>query len=378
MPGYFQREYVRENVAMTLNNTYRLDLPEHGMLGSLLIRVTGSQVSGLGASGGSWRISDFISLIEVIVNGSTIVKSIPGQIAQLLAVLDQGVMPPDAWRNYATNTQQAYFLINFGRWLFDPDMAFDLGRYDDVELRITNTATAAEFSDLTVSALGYYMRGDIVPALPGYHRTEVWRSWTTVQDETTYLTLPTEHRIRRVVMQMIPDLDASNVEETNMANLADDIEYTFRTGETRVYKGGLDDLMRENYYDHGLPLLASGSHYMSADKGVDISLGYVLGGAWGAGSQDGAGAATIATMESARTSFTQKPETFEADSPMNFTFNGIAPFEAAWFRHDYDRNPLNYLDPREEDAVELDIHCRNAASAADGTARVILDRYVPA
>jgi len=114
----------------------------------------------------------------------------------------------------------------------------------------------------------------------------------------------------------------------------------------------------------------------AAAEGVDISLGYVLGGAWGAGSQDGAGAATIATMETSRTSFTQKPETSEADSPIGFMFAGLAPYMAAYFRFDYQGSPDLYLDPRTEEAVKLDIFTRNSASAADGTNRVILDRYV--
>jgi len=53
---------------------------------------------------------------------------------------------------------------------------------------------------------------------------------------------------------------------------------------------------------------------LNADQGRNIGLGYVLGGAWGSGSQDGAVSGTLPTLEGMRTSFTQKPETYEADS----------------------------------------------------------------
>ena len=66
---FWQKEVIRESVAMTLNDTYNLDLPDFGLLGSMLIRISGAEVSGLGQSGGAWRIIDFISKLEVILNG---------------------------------------------------------------------------------------------------------------------------------------------------------------------------------------------------------------------------------------------------------------------------------------------------------------------
>lgn len=373
---FWQREYVRENIAMTLNGTYKLDLPEHGLLGSLLIRITGSQASAYGQTGGDWRIIDKISKISVLLNGSTICKSLTGYQAQAIAVHDQGVVPPGAWRNYATNMQSEYFLINFGRKLFDPLVGLDLSKFNNVELQVENIATSATFSDLTISILAYYQRDPVAEAFIGHLRTEEWRAWTTVQDETKYNDLPTEHTLRRIMLQAIPSVDSDNVEETNMANLMDDIELSLDTGQVRIYKGGIDDLMRENFLDLGRPLIVGGAPYMSADKGIDISLGYVLFGAWGAGSADGAGAATIATLETARTSFTQKPETYEADSPIAVMFVGMAPFLTALFRFDFDPDPTTWLNPDLRKTVKLNIHTRLSSSADNGRNAIVLDRFV--
>lgn len=374
---YWQREFTRSGVSMTLNATYKLELPKQNLLGSMLLKISGSEASGLGQSGGSWRILDYLSKLEIIANGSTVIKSLTGKEVQALATFDQGVIPPGVWRNYATNTQFEFFLLNFGRKLFDTGVLLDLSKFDVVELWITNTATTAQFSDLTVEIVSYYLKeAGNLPAPLGYLRTEEWRSWTTVADETKYLEIPTEHILRQILLQATPSLDANNVEQTNMANLMYDIELALDTGALRLWKGGIEELMRENYLDLGRPLIATGSEYMTADKGVDISLGYVLGGAWGAGSQDGAGAATIATMETGRTSFTQKPETYEADSPIGFVFVGIAPFLVARFRFDQDPDPSSWLDPNARKTVKLDIQTRNAASAASGTNKVVLDRLV--
>jgi hypothetical protein len=207
-------------------------------------------------------------------------------------------------------------------------------------------------------------------------RTEEWRSWTTIADETKYLELPIEHPIRRIILQAEPDVDASYVEETNMANLMDDIELSLDTGQVRVYKGGIDDLMRENFLDLGKEALVCGYAYHNADKGIRIDLGYTLGGAWGAGSSDGAGAGTVATLESGRTSYTQKAETYEGDHPIGFLFKGLAPFETALFRFDHDFDPGAWLNPARRATVKLDIHTRNSGASADGLNKVILDRFV--
>lgn len=374
--GFLQREYVRENVAVTLNETYKLDLPEHGLLTSLLIRISGNEASAYGQNGGDWRIIDRITKVAVLLNGATVCKSLTGYQAQALAFYDQGVIPPGDWRNYATNTQFEYMLINFGRYMGDSDFGLDLSQFNNVELQITNDATATEFSGLTISVLGIYLRGSTTGKFNGYLRSEEWRSWTTVADETKYNDLPVEHVIRRIMLQAIVPVDASNVDTTSNSNLMDDIELGLDTGQVRVYKGGIDDLMRENYLDTGKPIVIGGSPYHLADKGIDLGLGRIIAYAQGAGSQDGAGAGTIPTLESARTNGILKPETYEADSPMNLIVVGMSPFYTAQFDFNLNWDANNWLDPNQRKTVKLDIHTRNAASAAGGRNAIVLDRLV--
>jgi hypothetical protein len=374
---YWRHEYVREAISMTLGGTYKLDLPQHGQLCSLFLRITGATVSGASAALADWRIIDEISKISILGDGATVIKSLTGYQAQALAYYDQGVIPQGRWSNYATNSVNEHMLVNLGRYLYDPEFGLNLERFNNVELQIENTATAGgatDWSDLTVSVLAVYKEEGGV--YPGYFRTEEWRAWTTVVDETRYNDLPLEGRLRRVMLQAIPGIDSAEVEETNMSNLMDDIEFMLDTGRTRVYKGGIDDIMRLNHLDIGKPVLTGGALVFTADQGVDISLGYVYAGAWGAGSQDGAGAATIATMEWPRTSFTQKPETSEADSPIGAMFLGIAPFMTVLVPYADQWDPAAYLDLRSRATVALNIHTRNNASADNGRNAIVLDRLI--
>jgi len=373
---FFQKEYIREVVNLTIPSTYRLDLPEHGLLSSLLLKLEGTDVGAFGQGEADWRVIDEISKIEVILDGATIGKSLTGYQAQGLSFFDQGVMPPSTWRNYATNTQVAYVLINFGRFLHDLDYGLDLAKYQNVELRITNTADATDFTVIALSVLGTFLREAPAGQFKGFMRSEEWRQWTGVVDETKYLILPTEHILRRVILQAIPNVSADFVHETGMHNPMDDVAFSLDTGASRIYKGGIDIIVRDNFYDQGKELIVGGQSYQTADDGVDTGLGYTQKVAAVAGSKDGAAAATNLTLEAGMTHGTIKSETYEADSPYLFIAGGLAPFHCLQFRFDYDPNPLTWLNPAERASVLLDIHTRNSASADAGYNAVILDRLV--
>lgn len=375
---YWQRKFEQNGFANTLNNVNDILLPTSGLLGSLLIKISGAEATALGATGGAWRLIDYLTKIEVIANGSVVVKSFDGFTAQALATLDQGVMPPGNWRNYATNVQYEYVLVNFGRYFWDKLFQLDLSKYDNVHLRITNSATAASFSDFTTSVVGYYLREKVGGQLSqGYLRTEEWRRWTTVADDTQYLRqFPTEYPVRRIMLRATPPLDASNIAKTGIHNLMDSIQLYFKTGDITVYDGTLEMLIHDNYLGRGATNLVGASPYHTSGYGVRLDIGRTLGIANGAGTQAGTVATVDNTFESARTDFTQVAYSYQADHPGNLLAFGAAPFEAAWFGFDDDDDPANYLDPDAYKDVQLNIHTRNAASAAGGQNMVVLDRLV--
>jgi hypothetical protein len=90
---YKQYEYLREAVTMTRNQTYKLDLPKSGMLSSILFKVEAACASGATLAGGNWRLLDFLGKLEVIANGSTIVKSLDVKHCHFLTWLHQGIWP---------------------------------------------------------------------------------------------------------------------------------------------------------------------------------------------------------------------------------------------------------------------------------------------
>jgi len=372
--GYWQRENIREDTAMTVGATYKLELPKHGFLGSLLLEIHGDEISGYGQDGTAWTLVDKISKIEVMGNGSTVIKSLTGKQLQALAMFDQGVMPPSVLRNYASNTQFDYFLINFGRFMYDPEMYLDLEQFDNVELWITNTAAATTFSNMHAKVTAFWAREATKAGYLGYLRTETWKEWTTVSDEWVYNDLPTQHLIRRILLQAIPhQADTTYLNNCNIEDLMYDIKLQLDTGKLIAYDGSLRDLYFENYLDFGKVMLRSGWNYNMASRAFDVGLGNVLGGAAAAA---GATASAHKTLGLNYNRPTQYWLEYAGDVAGEFIFSGLAPFDCGVFRFDQSLDPAHWLNPDLRKTVKLDIHTRSGASYAEGTNAIVLDRLV--
>lgn len=372
---YKQFEYLREGATMTRNQTFRIDLPKEGQLSGMLLKVSADCTSGATLADKNWRLLDFLTKLEVIGNGATIIKSLDVQHLHFLTWLHQGIVPPHFWRNYATNTQFEYFLVTFGRFIGDTEFGLDLARYDSVELRLTNTATATYYgTDLSVSILQLFMR-DNPGSFKGFVRSEEWRKWTTVQNETQYLLLPSEFPIATIALRNVPG-NTSGMFNTNPQNLMDDIDFSKNGGTRQLYKGGFDDLMVMNYLERGAEIFTGGQADVNADRGIETGIARMFNWWASSGSKDGAVSATIPTMIADATDGTVSFEAREADSPILFGARGMGYQGFAWLLHNHLLDPGMMIDPKVDGECRLNLHCRDAAAAASGTSTVLLERLV--
>jgi hypothetical protein len=374
---YWQKEIIRDSVSLDLNSTYKLDLPETGILNSLMLYVVGRHQTGNPTGSiNLWRPRDYIDNISVIANGATVVKSLTARQLAFLTMLDQKVVPPAKWIEYSQNYNREVYLLNFGRFFGDKEMGLDLSKFDSVELQVKNVMTNTYFQSLTLTIVANYLR-EAAGGLVGYMRTENWRSWTTVADETKYLDLPTEHVIRRIALQALPDVDSTTkMAKTTFWNLMYDIEANLKTGVLRMYKGGLEKLAFINAFEIGLIPQTAGFIYHAADKGFEVGVGYPWFATVGANTKDDAGAAVIPTMSSEENTNTQKMETYEGDTTPAWVVNGLAYENCVLLPFDQDPNPYTWLDPEANKVVQLNIKTRNDSNAAGGTNNVVLDRLV--
>jgi hypothetical protein len=372
---YKQLEYLREAVTMTRNQTFRLDLPKTGQLSAMLLRISANCTSGATLADPAWRLSDFLGKIEVIGNGATIIKSYDFIDVLFTTWLHQGIVPPHFWRNYATNTQFTYALILFGRYAGDQEYGLNLDRWDSVELRITNTATATYYStDLTLSILHTWIRESTGP-FKAYIRSEEWRRWTTAQAGVDYELLPSEFPICTLGIHAVPHV-TTGMYDTNAGHLAEDIDFSKNGGTKQIFKGGMDDLLVQNYLERGAEVLFGGQADVTALNGIPVSIARMFNWVAGASSKSGTVATVDATMESDDTDGSIQFEARQADHPIQFMVRGMGPYNYSWLIANLDLDPAQNLDPKVDGECRLNITTNNAAAAANGTIRLLLERVV--
>jgi len=375
---YVQTVLERSGVKMNRNETYELDLPDNGLLMGLHLFLSGDEVSGYGATGGDWRLIDEISKIEILANASTPLKSFTGREAQLAAFWHSGKTAGDVWRNYASNTQFASVLVPFNRRPGDTRLALDLSRYNNVKLRVTNTATSSDFSDtLAITVLAQYLR-DVSPgSILGFLKTVEYKSWLTVQNAWDYNKLPSEEIIRRIFLQSDPAHGTNSKADTSFFNLCDDIRLALRSRTVDVYRGSGAHYMRLQHYSTPGEVMTGGLLYGTADYGFRFDVGYPYQWFGIAGSKDDAVAGTLPTIDVGETADTIKPETYEGDSPIAMNVRGQGYMNGLMFPFDYEDDPSTWLIPEVVRDVTLDVHTRDSSSADNGYNRIILDTFAP-
>ncbi|MBW2562004.1 MAG: hypothetical protein JRE40_14285 [Deltaproteobacteria bacterium] len=132
---YFQQRYLEES--KTFESTSGLDiidLPNKGLLSGIELRVWGT--CGTGADKPDVWLHDRITKIELVVNGSKVVKSLTGD--QLLAdmLYKKTQLGPHDFKNMSAASCEEFFYINLGRHYHDVDYMLDLSKVTDPELRI--------------------------------------------------------------------------------------------------------------------------------------------------------------------------------------------------------------------------------------------------
>jgi hypothetical protein len=375
--AYWQREFLRSGATWTNGGTLKLDLPKTGLLGSIMIHARRAQAQDAFATALKWRLIDYISKVEIIANGSEIIKSYTGEVAKALTFFDGGGGAPDQEQNYSAGTRRAHFMVNFGRRLFDRRFLLDLSKFSNVEINLTNDGTSSFFGgDWTVDILCYYLRDLPANVAQGYFRTEDWRSWTTVQNERKYLDLPTERKIRRIGLHVLPAFGTNNNADTQSYNVVDDIELYLKSRALKVMDYSLRELWYENYFHHGREMLAAIEPYHTGGYGVKVGLGQTLAKAIGQMPQGGTPGASTIALEPGNDGASQKLLRTGTDN-YSMILLGLALENLGMIHFDQDPDdPGSWLDPAVDKVVNLDVHTADSASADNGTVRVILDRLI--
>lgn len=379
---FWQREILRDAVSMAFGETWQLDLPKSGQLGSVVLYLSSSE-NGYPflTTQPKWRLIDWITKIEVIGDGAEVIKSFDGPEALAAALYDDGVEPPGMWRTYSNTPHRQWIPIHFGRKLMDEIYGLNLDKFHQVTLKITNNATSTEYStDIKVTAFAYWKREDPTPFY-GYFREEVWKSWLPVAAATEYANLPVGLPIRRIILEARPALDTADCKNNStMIALMNDINFTKNGGQTRVYKGNLNNLGMLSIIEAGKYVVTRGIIDKTAAYGFEVGIGYVLQ-AIGSGMPDQSGvSAEVGTMQQDVQDSAQEQSYRGGNGSMAWVCRGFGYHHTVPLFVAKEENLADLLKPAGDGDVKVDISCTTGLTLT-GTSRnarnaIILNRLV--
>jgi len=381
---FWQRDIIRSGVSMAFNATYTLDLPKQAELSSLILYVRSTQNGQpFLASVPKWRLIDYISKIEVIGDGSEVIKSFDGRQALACAFYDDAREPVSMWRHYSNTPHRQWIPLHFGRWFRDQLYGLNLSRFDQVQLKITNDATSTEFTtDVQLDVLGIWKR-EGGGGWRGYFREEEWKTWSPAAAAVEYNILPTNLDIRRILLRARPAVDsADSINNSSMHRLMSDIDFTFRSGQTRVFKGSLEQLGHLSVMEYDFLAQTMGMIDRQADLGFESGVGYITNSMKPTATYTDAPATYPVTIGAPDIqNSTLETEARTADAVLEWMARG----------HGYMHNVPLFLDdtpdlsmllkPRSENEVRADITCQSGTTVAGTTNNaenaIILSRLVP-
>ena len=158
-----------------------------------------------------------------LVDGSDVLFSLTGHQAQALNFYDRnGRVPFTGLRIYAGN-QEANFGMDFGRFLFDPVLAFDPKKFTNPQLKITFDRTKANAACVTSECEVLADIFDEDPPTPsGFLVSKEIYSYTVGTTGYEYIDMPTDYITRQIFAKsflapygITASLDAFKLSEDN-------------------------------------------------------------------------------------------------------------------------------------------------------------------
>lgn len=166
------------------------------------------QANSSGGSTSHWAKG--VKKIE-LVDGSDVLFSLDGEELYGAQFFQNKVEPSD-WLNYLDgNYSHISLLVDFGRWLWDPDLALDPRRFNNLQLKIESDmdvgGAVPTGNKLEVYAAVFDQKS-VSPG--GFLQTKRVKQYTMAASSTEYTDLPTDYKLRKLMIRaLVPGTELS-------------------------------------------------------------------------------------------------------------------------------------------------------------------------
>jgi len=144
-----------------------------------------------------------ISKIE-LVDGSDILHSVSGIQSQAISFSDTGKMPfqVNEFRDNVMNIQT--FELNFGRWLWDTQLALDPTKFRNLQLKITHDkALGGSAPDAATLGMFLHLFDEKKVNPMGFLQNKEWKGYSLVNSAVELTNLPVDLPIRKLFIQSL-------------------------------------------------------------------------------------------------------------------------------------------------------------------------------
>lgn len=219
---------MHEMEALTADVERYIDLGGTGPYSQIMIIVKGANSDSVPDG----PPAKFLDKIEV-VDGSEIIQALTGLECQALDFY-HSKRPPTNYSSFGTGAQMlGVFVLHFGRWLWDSELALDPVRFKNLQLKLTYNmdggGSSVTAGDLEVAAK-VFDRKTINPI--GYLKAWKPYTYTLVADGYETFDLPLDHPIRKIMFQSLTAQKMPHQQYHDIRLQVDNGKYTVVDDET--------------------------------------------------------------------------------------------------------------------------------------------------
>lgn len=205
--GYWLRKLLHTESSVPSDGTYRYKLPVTGLYSAFSVAIQATRYQARAEVDSQDTLRDAITKIEMLSEGTKVIKSLRGAELNALNAFDFKRIPPFQHQEGLTDYNMDDLYLLAGRSLQDKEYMFDMSRFADPEIALTNALrqdAARGFGDksLQYKIYGWRWMGDPVPMPKGYMRADERLYYDTGAAGTIKpLQITTGKRIRRILVK---------------------------------------------------------------------------------------------------------------------------------------------------------------------------------
>lgn len=266
-----EHRYLKDKIVANAG-TFDEELPESGVLTAIRLQMYMTNASGIHNSNRA-RIIDRITSLEVNNGSDKPAYSVRGQQSKIINFLDYQRVSYEKAILYGSKTQRTEVIIPFGRYIGDPHFGLNLGEYDEMWIEHINDLTATQCATNALKTNVNLIYMEDLPTPPAeYLKHYEWRDKKPAADgQELRFKLPTKRLLKRVFVQLDPDLETAGNATSDPKSDSMEIEFSFNDGEDTIFSHRPRDLARFNALQYGL-VETQGRYFQSASQRFDVAV----------------------------------------------------------------------------------------------------------